>query len=209
MLATEILRGEHRVIEQVVGCLEKLAHQCITEGKLDQQSAHQALDFFQTFADRCHHVKEEAHLFPLLEAKGFPSDCGPTSVMRAEHDQGRRFMQSLADAVDGAAAGKAEAVQQFASNAQAYARLLRDHIAKEDQRLFPMTDQALTGADQEALVAAFESVEDQQAHAETHAKYLRLADELAKRLGVPRSAPAAASVCCHHAATGHPHSVAR
>src|SRR5262249_47051459 len=104
---------------------------------------------------------------------------------------------------DNAAAGKAEAVQQFASDAQAYARLLRDHIAKEDQRLFPMTDQALTGADQEALVAAFESVEDQQAHAETHVKYLRLADEWAKHIGVARGVTASATACCHHAATNH------
>jgi hemerythrin-like domain-containing protein len=200
MLATDVLRGEHRVIEQVVACLEKLADSCKVQGKLDRTSARQAIDFFQTFADRCHHHKEEAHLFPLLEARGFPPSSGPTSVMRAEHDLGRRLLRDVVNAIDAAAAGEPDAAQRFVGNALAYAHLLREHIAKEDQRLFPMTDEALTGTDQEALMAAFDNVENQEMHAETHAKYLELADDLAKRLGVPRSTSAATTSCCHHAA---------
>jgi hemerythrin-like domain-containing protein len=200
MLATDVLRGEHRVIEQVVGCLEKLAKLCATQGKLDRDSARQIIDFFQTFADRCHHHKEEAHLFPLLEAKGFPPSSGPTSMMRAEHDPGRRLLKSLVGAMDAAAAGEPDAVQRFVGNALAYARLLRDHIAKEEQRLFPMANEALTDTDQETLLSAFDDMENQEMHVETHAKYLRLADELAKLFGVPRGAPSSAGSCCHHAA---------
>jgi hemerythrin-like domain-containing protein len=203
MSPTDILRGEHRVIEQVVACLEKLANQSCTQGKLDGEAARQAIDFFQTFADRCHHVKEESHLFPLMETKGFSPHSGPTSVMRAEHDEGRRFLKILENTIDDAVAGKPEAVQRFATNAHGYARLLREHIDKEDHRLFPMADNALTGTDQQSLLSAFENVEDQQAHAETHAKYLRLADALAKRFGVPRCVPASTSTCCHHAAAQH------
>jgi hemerythrin-like domain-containing protein len=203
MSATDILRDEHRVIDQVVCCLEKLASQSSAQGKLDGESARQAIDFFHAFADQCHHVKEEAHLFPLMETKGFSPQFGPTNVMRAEHDEGRRFLKILASAIDDAAAGKQDAVQRFSSNAFAYAHMLREHIAKEDQRLFPMADEAFTGADQEALLSAFENVEDQQAHAETHAKYLRVADTLAKRFGVPRSIAVTTSPCCHHAAAQH------
>ena len=73
MKPTEILSGEHRIIEQVLDCLEKMAQNCAAGGRLDKPSAEQALDFFRNFADRCHHGKEETHLFPAMEAKGFPA----------------------------------------------------------------------------------------------------------------------------------------
>jgi len=69
MRSTEILQDEHRVIEQVLNCLEKMADQALVAGRLDESSAREALDFFQTFADGCHHHKEEDHLFPLMEAR--------------------------------------------------------------------------------------------------------------------------------------------
>jgi hypothetical protein len=71
--ATDILKDEYRVIEQVLDCLEELAGRAQTSGRLDGQSARQALDFFQNFADGYHRAKEEHHLFRLMEARGFPS----------------------------------------------------------------------------------------------------------------------------------------
>ena len=105
MKPTEILSGEHRIIEQVLDCLEKIAQNCATEGRLDRTSAEQALDFFRNFADRCHHGKEETHLFPAMEAKGFPRQGGPTGVMLSEHEQGRAYIRGMAEVIDRAAAG--------------------------------------------------------------------------------------------------------
>ena len=44
----------------------------------------------------------------------------------------------------------------------AYAKLLRRHIQKEDNVLYPMADRVLTGQDQQALAEAFEKVEAQE-----------------------------------------------
>jgi hemerythrin-like domain-containing protein len=84
MRATEILTHEHRVIEQVLGCLEAMGAEARAAGRLDGAAAQDAVAFFRNFADRCHHGKEEVHLFPALEAKGFPRDGGPTGVMLDE-----------------------------------------------------------------------------------------------------------------------------
>ncbi len=70
MTPTEILSGEHRVIEQVLDCLEKMIQQSVGDGRLNGHAARQAVDFFRGFADRCHHGKEETHLFPAMESKG-------------------------------------------------------------------------------------------------------------------------------------------
>jgi hemerythrin-like domain-containing protein len=181
MRPTEILSSEHRVIEQVLACLETLADRCTAGGTLDREAARQALDFFQTFADACHHGKEEDHLFPLLEARGLPREGGPTGVMRWEHELGRRHLRAMSAAVE------AEDPQRFADHARAYAHLLREHILKEDECLFRMADHFLTDWDRQTLLDAFAHVEDCKMHAGTHEKYLQIADALADRLGVPRA----------------------
>ena len=48
-----------------------------------------AMDFIKTFADSCHHAKEEDLLFPAMGEAGFPSRGGPVGVMLMEHEQGR------------------------------------------------------------------------------------------------------------------------
>src|SRR5262249_23172688 len=186
MQPTDILKGEHRVIEQVLSCLERIADDCGEDRRLDGFSARQALEFFQTFADGCHHRKEEAHLFPALEAKGFSPRFGPTYMMRSEHDEGRRHIRAMAEAVEDASLGDPEAVGQCLEHARGYARLPRAHIAKEDRCLFPLADEVFSAADQEALLAVFDDVEDREMHVGTHEKYLRVADELAERFHLSR-----------------------
>ncbi|MGQ9576713.1 MAG: hemerythrin domain-containing protein [Thermoguttaceae bacterium] len=199
MKPTEILSQEHRVIEQVLACLEKIVENATLDRKLDGQAARDAIEFFRAFADRCHHGKEEARLFPAMEAKGFSPECGPTAVMRAEHDLGRLRVREMEAAIDAAAAGQKEAIDRFTGHARAYVELLRQHIQKEDHCLFAMADQALSEAEQAGLLAAFEKVESDQMQPGTHESYLRLADALAERLGIPRAATAQGSgqVCGH------------
>jgi hemerythrin-like domain-containing protein len=188
MNATEILRNEHRVIEQVLACLEKMADRCASGGPLDVTSATRALDFFRNFADRCHHGKEEGRLFPLLEGHGLPREGGPTGVMRSEHDQGRRLLHGMAAAV--AAPGAPPARERFAAFARDYVSLLREHIRKEDGCLFPLADRTLSAGEQEALREAFGAVEHDEMGEGTHETYLGLADELADRWGVPKASNA-------------------
>src|SRR5262249_33849697 len=154
---------------------------------VDTESATQAIDFFRHFADHCHHGKEEQHLFPLLEARGFPRATGPTGVMLTEHEQGRRILRGLAESVEGAAAGEPMAAERFIANPQAYINLLREHIRKEDERLFVMADCALSHEDQEELLESFARVEGEEMGPGAHEKYLRMANELADRWNVVRA----------------------
>ena len=152
MKPTEILSSEHRVIERVLDCLEAIVRQAKAAGRLEPQPARDAVAFFRDFADRCHHGKEEAHLFPALEAKGFPRQGGPTGVMLREHEQGRTHVRGMAEAIDAAATGDAAALGQFIEHAKGYLALLREHIYKEDHVLFQLADRTLSEADQQALV---------------------------------------------------------
>ena len=99
MKATAILMTEHRVIEQVLSVLEVMARRAEQMELLDAAAAGETLDFFRTFADGCHHGKEEGQLFPRLEARGLPREGGPTGVMMHEHQLGRDLLGRMAAAV--------------------------------------------------------------------------------------------------------------
>jgi hemerythrin-like domain-containing protein len=194
MKATDFLMDEHRVIEQVLNCLEKLADRCQAGEKLDRISALEALAFFRNFADRCHHGKEEGHLFPLLEARGLGRQGGPTGVMLHEHEEGRGLVAAMARAVE------QDAPLEFERQARAYIGLLREHIRKEDHCLFPMAAGILSSTDAESLAQRFEQVENAEMGEGTHEHYLQVANDLADRLAVGRAqvAPACGHARCHH-----------
>jgi hemerythrin-like domain-containing protein len=198
MKPTEILSAEHRVIERVLGCLDKIADQASATGNLEADDARDAIDFLRNFADRCHHGKEEQNLFPAMEAQGFPSSNGPIAVMLHEHDEGRAHILAMDESVVAAAGGEPEALHRFVDHARLYTRLLYQHIQKEDAILFVLADRVLGPDEQQELLDRFQYVETEHMGHGTHEKYLALADRLALRYGVS-PVPAAACVhCCGH-----------
>jgi hemerythrin-like domain-containing protein len=198
MTITASLSNEHRVIEQVLNCLEKMVQKAAAKQELDWIDAGKALDFFKVFADQCHHRKEEDHLFRRLEARGFSRAFGPTGVMLHEHEEGRQYVRGMSAAITQAAAQPQEALEQFVQYAQAYIALLRQHIYKEDHCLFPMADQVLAG-DELEMEREFDEVEHAHFAEGTHERYLQIADELAARYDVmPSVRPTVRCACGHH-----------
>jgi len=184
MRPTTVLMNEHRRIERVLDCLDRLAGQAAASDGIDAESARSMIEFFRRYADACHHGKEEALLFPAMERRGFPPDTGPVGVMRAEHVEGRALVGAMERAVEsGDASG-------FVGAARSFSRLLRAHIAKEDECLFPMADQALGSSEQAELMRRFEETESDPTVGGDRERLERLADLLAERFGVPLAEPA-------------------
>lgn len=193
---TNILSDEHRVIEQVLSCLEKMTEQAGATGRLDKQSARHAVTFFRNFADRCHHAKEENHLFPAMEVKGMPRAGGPTGVMMAEHQQARNHVRVMDESIEAASQGDTSGLREFTHHARAYSVLLRDHIQKEDHCLYPMANQAFTEEDQGQLLRTFEKVESDEIGSGVHKTYVNIANCLADRYGVPHASTTHAEHGC-------------
>jgi hemerythrin-like domain-containing protein len=201
MQLTDVLMNEHRVIEQVLQCLDVIAERARRSGRVDQDLAGRALDFLRHFADGCHHAKEEKHLFPLMEAKGFSRQFGPTGVMLDEHTLGRSFVQGMLSQLPAAAAGDQAAVAAFVQHARDYGGLLRQHIAKEDHCLFPMANSVFTPADQARLLSSFQNVEAHDAGPGQHEHYLGIASRLLQDCGVsftPANPGHKGLACCGH-----------
>jgi len=201
MRTTEILMSEHRVIETVLVCLDKMADEAFAKSVVPVADARDAIEFLRVFADGCHHKKEEDRLFPAMERCGMPREAGPTAVMRSEHEIGRGHVRRMAAAVDAFEKGDAGASDAFAFEARGFVELLRDHIAKEESVLFPMADRMLPASTQSELLAGFEHAEKHEVGDGVHERFLALAERLATRYGVTREhAAAKAHACgCSHA----------
>jgi len=180
MKPTEELSREHRVIEKVIGALECMAEKAKVDGKVDGEDAGLAIDFIRIFADKCHHGKEEERLFPVMEARGFSIEFGPTAMMRHEHTIGRKFVSDMARSVKGASNGVAGDLREFMEAAQGYCSLLRVHIQKEDEVLYPMVEQTLRGEEKKQLEEEFTRVEELMGK-ETHEKYSAIAEKLSAK----------------------------
>jgi hemerythrin-like domain-containing protein len=172
----EVLKAEHRVIERGLDAMERQ----LTQSTIDREFFLKALDFFRSFADRCHHAKEEGELFPVLESAGVPRDGGPIGCMLAEHEQGRRLVGVMADHLDAAAEGDKVAEDTLRRAAANYIGLLRQHIQKEDHVLFVMADQIIGPEEQKLLLSVFDRAEQSNGNLGKHERYTAVADELTR-----------------------------
>ena len=176
--ATEILKHEHQLVMLVIEAMEREADKIEATGKLDADDVARMVDFTQNFTDGCHHAKEEKSLFPRLRERNSGMQA-PTSVMLQQHETGRQRIRAVLDALPAARQGDADAARLVAKNLRAYATGLRDHIAKENEVLFPMADGVLNPDDQAQLVIEFERIESEEVGAGVHEKYHAMARELA------------------------------
>ena len=183
MKATDELMSEHRVIERVIAVLETGVERLEQNQEVRPGLFIEATDFIKGFADGCHHKKEEGVLFQSMAAYGAPVEGGPIGVMLREHEMGRVYTRALRDAAQRLDAGDASAKADVIQNARGYAGLLRQHIMKEDNILFPMAEQLLPAVEQERVAQGFEHVEHEDTGEGIHEKYLALAGKLERELG--------------------------
>jgi len=179
MQATDILSQEHRVIERVLDALQSAAHTVEAGGeKITPEFFIDAADFIRGFADGCHHHKEEGVLFKMMASNGMPEQGGPLAAMLHEHELGRQYTRAMRAGAEQWQAGNESARELVAENALGYVALLRQHIAKEDNILFPMAERVIPPAEHSVVLAGFERVEHEETGEGIHEKYLALADKL-------------------------------
>lgn len=164
--ATAELRHEHDVILRALAVLERAAARLATGGPVDETALAELVDLCRTFADKCHHGKEEDTLFPMLRAKGVGT---PLAVFLEEHEQGRAHLATLASAAP---------PDVRAAAARRYVGLLRDHIERENGVLFPMADDVLTPDEHAELARRYAEVERQVVGPGVHERLLGALDRL-------------------------------
>ncbi len=182
MRALEQLKNEHRSIERVLQALGGLCRRLEAEEAVPAEPLGQVIEFIRSYADGCHHDKEEKHLFPLLERSGLPREGGPTGVMLREHEMGRELVREMDAARAALQSGEAGAGRRFAVAGRGFIDLLTAHIHKEETVLFPMTERVLDASALGDLDAAFGRVQEKFGEA-THTRYREMSRALMREWG--------------------------
>jgi hemerythrin-like domain-containing protein len=176
MTATANLENDHVHILRLIEVMEKITF--TTEPNVEHLE--NIVKLIRNFADGLHHNKEENLLFPKMVEKGFSFEQGPVAVMLHDHEEGRGYVKGMAENIAFYKAGDATTIGNIYKNMLGYIELLRAHIAKENNILFRMADNALSADEQQALLAQFQRVESNPVCGGVVNDCIRQIDELAK-----------------------------
>jgi len=180
MKPTEELRAEHGGILRMMEILQAVRQRMISGEKVTKDHIAHILEFLKVFVDRCHHGKEEEFLFPALEEAGIPKEGGPIGVLLQEHQTGRELVGRMNASLDGLGKGDREAESPFKEAAEDYIGLLRQHIDKENNVLFPLADQRLPQERQHRLSEQFDRLERERIGEGRHEAFHELLEDLAR-----------------------------
>lgn len=144
MQITEFMGDDHRRCDNIFA----KAEESVSKGdwSLAQTSNKDFIDAME------HHFKmEEEMLFPRFEEVSGHT-MGPTEVMRHEHRQMRQLFEQMNQAV------AAQSTDDYLGSSETLLIMMQQHNAKEEQMLYPMSDQVLAGQ-QDDLINQLEAIE--------------------------------------------------
>lgn len=174
MLVTENLMKEHQLILKYVDLMERYAAFSLkhTDKPVLLEKASCFIEFIHEFADHFHHAKEEDILFRYLGVPGVLTHCNPVPQMLMEHEKARGFVQNMERAVH------EKSLTALADNAVRYARLLTEHIYKEDNILYPMGEAGLSDEVKTALLKEYVQTDERLDSPAIWSKYEALGSKL-------------------------------
>lgn len=128
---------EHRLIERMIRLMTKEYNRVQESNRPDIDFMDSAIEFLETYADRCHHGKEEDILFRELGNKDLSIEHRRMmNELISEHTYARAAVAGLRDAKNSYARGNTDQLQSIMSLSHNLIQLYPVHIAKEDKEFF-------------------------------------------------------------------------
>jgi len=131
------LMKEHRLIERMIRIMNAKLENIKEEDKVASSFIDTAVDFIRTYADRCHHGKEEDILFRDLAKKRLSDEHKRImNELVEEHKLGRNNVKKLILAKENYIKGDKNALKDIMSNIEILVKFYPKHIEKEDKHFF-------------------------------------------------------------------------
>jgi hemerythrin-like domain-containing protein len=154
MLPIGPLMIEHRLIERMIKIMDSEAKRIDKEGVLNLVLIDNAVDFIRTYADRCHHGKEEGILFRELEKKNISSEHRKImDELVEEHKLGRELTGLLAEARENATVENHSQISGVVEIMKKLVNLYPKHIEKEDKHFFMPVMGYFTESEKQGMLA--------------------------------------------------------
>lgn len=178
--AVGALMTEHRLIERMIRDVRGQLDQFEASGTLDPEYVYTSVDFVRTYADRCHHGKEEDILFRELASRPMSAEhADAMNALIADHAWARGTTKALVVATDRYAAGESAAAAEARRLMRALADFYPGHIEREDHGFFKPAMEYFTHDEKETMAEEFREFD----RLLIHEKYQQLADALETRHG--------------------------
>jgi len=144
---------EHRLIERMIDVMQEELNIFEKGKKLDPEFLEMAVDFIRTYADRCHHGKEEDILFRELGGKKLRDEHRHTmEELIEEHRWGRKMTARLVEANKRYIEGDRDAMSIVTDCLRSLIEFYPKHIEKEDKHFFIPCMDYFTEAEQQAIL---------------------------------------------------------
>ncbi len=163
MDALEVLMEEHEIILYAIRVLDESTARLQIGKDVPKKFYDEFSEITRNFADRCHHGKEEAVLFPMVDQRD-PSQHETVTLLLADHEKGRSFLAGLNEAVN------TNDMNEVTRNSEGYASLLKLHIQNENL-LFPNWMSMLSENDKATMYEKFEEIEERVIGKGKHEEY--------------------------------------
>jgi len=144
---------EHRLIERMIDVMREELTMIEKERTLSPEFLETAVDFIRTYADRCHHGKEEDILFRELGAKNLKDEHRHTmEELVEEHRWGRKMTARLVEANKRYIEGDKDAVSAVIDCMRSLVQFYPKHIEKEDKHFFIPCMDYFTEAERQTIL---------------------------------------------------------
>ena len=144
---------EHRLIERMIAAMRKELTLFEKEKTVDPEFLERAVDFIRTYADRCHHGKEEDILFRELRERRLKDEHQHTlEELIEEHRWARKVTARLAEANKKVIKGDRNAMSTVIDCMKSLVQFYPKHIEKEDKHFFIPCMDYFTEAEQQAIL---------------------------------------------------------
>ena len=171
----DVLMKEHEIIRQKLGDAEREGTFIGETGKVHRTALEDFLSFCKEYVNDHHQVREERYLFSKMKERS-KEEYDPVVVMLAEHDLCRKMLKLMAEILPrtedagGIKSGISpepkdsefccgatpqSSADMLFDNLSNYIKLLRKHIQREDEIIFPLGEKVLTPEELEDIEKSF------------------------------------------------------
>jgi hemerythrin-like domain-containing protein len=153
MMPIAPLMIEHRLIERMIGVMKKELVRSEKEKKIEPKFIEMVVDFIRTYADHCHHGKEENILFRDLNKKELTHEH--KQIMEAlieEHRWGRGTTKKLVEAKERYIQDEGETIPVIVDCMRSLIEFYPRHIEKEDKYFFIPCMRYFTDEEKDAML---------------------------------------------------------
>jgi hemerythrin-like domain-containing protein len=156
MMPVGPLMIEHRLIERMVKLMAEELPKMEEKRGANIGFLSEAIDFIRTYADRCHHGKEEDILFRDLAPKPLsPEHKKVMNELLEEHISARKMVSRLVDAKERYSRTQKDGFQEIITCLRGLVEFYPSHIAKEDKNFFIPTMKYFTQKEKDDMLQEF------------------------------------------------------